>query len=348
MAQKTRSSRPHPINLALQGGGSHGAFTWGVLDRLLEDARFDIDAISATSAGAVNAVAMAHGVSLGGREGARRKLTELWTVISRKGSVWNPLPPNPYEKLWAMSPWAAFATLPAQWMQALGSLVSPYDVNPLGLNPLKDVLREVVDFEHLKTCHMATRLFVAATNVRSGKVKIFENAELSVDAILASACLPNLFKAVEIGGEAYWDGGFMGNPAIFPLIYKGASRDVVVVHVNPIRREDVPDTATEIRDRMNEISFNSSLMREMRAIAFVQKLMAEERLDAARYKAMLIHDIRDDAGMASYSAESKFATDWGTLTALRDLGRAAATRWLAGPAGDVGKRSTTPLQELYL
>lgn len=345
-ARPTNTARP--INLALQGGGSHGAFTWGVLDRLLEDRRFDIAAVSATSAGAVNAVAMAHGVSLGGREGARRKLEELWTVISRKGSVWNPAPANPFAPWLAMTPFAALATLPGEWRNAMAGMLSPYDVNPLDLNPLRDVLTEVVDFAHLRQCKVATRLFIAATNLRSGKVRIFGNEEVSEKAVLASACLPTVFKAVEIDGEAYWDGGFMGNPAIFPLIYQGSSRDVVVVHVNPIRREDVPETAAAIRDRVNEVTFNSSLMREMRAIAFVQKLVAENRVDAGRYKAMLIHDIRDDEGMSAFGSDSKLTTDWATLTRLRDLGRAAAERWLEGPAEFVGEKSTTPLQELYL
>lgn len=343
-----RTAVPRPVNLALQGGGSHGAFTWGVLDRLLEDGRFTVDAMSATSAGAVNAVAMAHGMSLGGREGGRRKLEELWRAVSRTGSVWRPALPNPFGAWMAFGPWAALAEASAQWVQAAGSLISPYDINPLGLNPLRDVLEEVVDFEHLRSCKNATRLFIAATNVRSGKIRIFDNAELSVEAVLASACLPNVFKAVTIGGEDYWDGGFMGNPAIFPLIYQGASLDIVVVHVNPIRRETVPETAAEIRDRMNEISFNSSLMREMRAIVFVQKLMAENRLDPDRYKSMRIHDIRDDAGMSAFSADSKFATDWETLERLRDLGRATADGWLEDSAAKVGLESTTALQDLYL
>jgi NTE family protein len=347
-----RKPTPLPLNLALQGGGSHGAFTWGVLDRLLDDARFDIAAVSATSAGAVNAVAMAHGFSLGGREGARRKLEEMWRAVSRKGSVWNPAPFNPFAAWFAagfaMTPFAALANFPGDWRNAVGGLFSPYDVNPLGLNPLKDVLTEVVDFAHLRRCQVATRLFVAATNVRTGKVRIFGNDEISVDAVLASACLPTVFKAVEIDGEAYWDGGFMGNPAIFPLIYKGASRDVLVVHVNPIRRESVPQSATDIRDRVNEITFNSSLMREMRAIAFVQRLVAENRLDPERYKAMLIHDIRDDEGLSEFGADSKLSSDWALIERLRDLGHAAASRWLDGPAAKVGRESTTPLQELYL
>jgi NTE family protein len=348
MKRQSGTAGQSPINLALQGGGAHGAFTWGVLDRLLDDGRFAIEAISATSAGAVNAVAMAHGVSRGGREGARRKLEELWRAVSRKGSVWSPVQRNPFTAWMAFSPWAAFMETSALWAEAAGSLVSPYDVNPLGLNPLKEVLTEVIDFKHLQSCGVATRLFLAATNVRSGKIKIFENAEVTVDAVLASACLPNLFKAVEIGTEAYWDGGFMGNPAIYPLIYKGGSADVVVVHVNPIRREDVPETATAIRDRMNEISFNSSLMREMRAIAFVQKLVAENRLDNERYRSMRIHDIRDDEGMTAFDTASKLATDWDVIERLRDLGHATASRWLEGPAANVGKTSTTSLQELYL
>jgi NTE family protein len=337
-----------PINLALQGGGSHGAFTWGVLDRLLEDDRFEIEAVSATSAGAVNAVAMAHGVSLGGRAGAKAKLDELWRTISRKGSVWSPSLPNPFVDWLAMTPWGAIAKLPQEWGKAVGGMLSPYDVNPFGLNPLRDVLLEVVDFPHLSRCNVATRLFVAATNVRSGKVRVFDNAEISVDAVLASACLPTIFKAVEIDGEAYWDGGFMGNPAIFPLIYRGASRDIVIVHVNPIRREDVPQTAAEIRDRVNEITFNSSLMREMRAVAFVQKLVAEDRVDTNRYKAMRVHDIRDDEAMSAFDMASKVSTDWTMLTRLRDTGRAAAERWLATSAKDVGVRSSTPIADLYL
>jgi NTE family protein len=343
-----RNEPPKPLNLALQGGGSHGAFTWGVLDRLLEDGRFALDALSATSAGAVNAVAMAHGVSLDGRDGARAKLEEMWRAISRKGGVWNPAPFNPFAQFFALSPWAALADLPGEWRKAFAGMLSPYDINPFGFNPLRDVLLEVVDFEHLKRCNVATRLFIAATNVRSGKVRIFGNAELSVQVVLASACLPTVFKAVEIDGEAYWDGGFMGNPAIFPLIYNGASRDVAVVHVNPIRREEVPQTVADIRDRVNEITFNSSLMREMRAIAFVQKLMAEHRLEPERYKAMLIHDIRNDEAMAELDSDSKLSTDWDMIERLRDLGRETTTRWLETSAPDVGVRSTTPIQDLYL
>jgi NTE family protein len=343
------AARAHrkPVNLALQGGGSHGAFTWGVLDRLLEDDTLALDAISATSAGAMNAIVMAYGVSRGGPEGGREKLEAFWRGVSRKGRVWNPLPANPFAGWLAMTPFAAFANPAYLLQQSFSTYFSPYDF-PWDRNPLREVLEDVVDFGRLAGSNHATRLFIAATNVRTGKIEIFDNRRMTAAAALASACLPYLFRAVEIGGEHYWDGGFMGNPAIFPLIYKGASRDVIVVHVNPIRRADVPKSAPDIGDRMNEISFNSPLMGEMRAIAFVQKLIEEGRLDEERYRSMLIHDIRDDPAMAAYGVDSKFSTDWGFLSELKELGRATASRWLETKAKHVGVKSTTPIRELYL
>jgi NTE family protein len=341
-----------PVNLALQGGGSHGAFTWGVLDRLLEDGRLAIEAASATSAGAMNAVAMAHGVSLGGPEGGRAKLEEFWRAVSRRGQFW-PSVGAFWKNLFPFSYWLppTFASAPspgALWLGAVGQIFSPYDLNPLDYNPLKDALKEVIDFEHLQRCQVTARLFLCATNVRSGKIKVFENPEITIEAVLASACLPNLFKAVEVGGEAYWDGGYMGNPAIFPLIYKGASRDVIVVHINPLTRAEIPRTAADVRDRENEITFNSSLMREMRAIAFVSKLMEEERLDANRYRRMLVHAIMDEEEMRKHDVQSKYSADWDFLVGLRDAGRRAAEAWLAAHYDDIGERSTAPIQEMYL
>ncbi|MGL4240520.1 MAG: patatin-like phospholipase family protein, partial [Beijerinckiaceae bacterium] len=226
-----------PINLALQGGGSHGAFTWGVLDRLLEDDRFALDAVSATSAGAMNAIAMAHGLALDGAAGGRERLEAFWRAVSRKGRVWNPLPPNPFAAFLQMTPFAPFANPAYLLQQSLAPFFSPYDLL-FEQNPLREVLTEIVDFDVIARSPRAARLFIAATNVRTGKIKVFENTEVTAEAALASACLPYLFKAVEIGGESYWDGGFAGNPALFPLIYKGASRDIVVVHVNPVRIDD--------------------------------------------------------------------------------------------------------------
>lgn len=337
-----------PVNLALQGGGAHGAFGWGVIDRLLEDDRLAPDAISATSAGAMNAVVMAWGVSQGGREGARAKLAEFWKKISEVGEAWNPVRPD------KLMPWMKGADWPLDlspaylMFQAVTHTFSPYQLNPLDLNPLRDVLEHVVDFAHLRRCPLATRLFLCATNVRTGKIKVFENAEITVDAVLASACLPSIFKAVEIDGEHYWDGGFMGNPAIFPLIYAGASRDVVIVHINPLVQDRLPTSAPEIFDRMNEISFNSSLMREMRAIAFVSRLIEEEKIDPDRYQRMLIHAISDDVEMRQHGAWSKLNPDWGFIMHLFTKGRAAASAWLDAHAGDVGKRSSVDIAATYL
>ncbi len=336
------------INLALQGGGVHGAFAWGVLDRLLEDDRLALDAISATSAGAMNAVVMAWGVSQGGREGGRAKLAEFWHKVSKTGEMWNPVRPD------VLAPWLKDATWPFDLspayllFQAVTHTFSPYQLNPLDLNPLRDVLHDVVDFEHLQRCPFATRLFLCATNVRSGKIRVFQNGEITADAVLASACLPYIFKAVEIDGEHYWDGGFMGNPAIFPLIYEGASRDVLIVHINPLVQDRLPTSAPEIFDRMNEISFNSSLMREMRAIAFVSRLVEEEKLDTNRYQRMLIHAISDDDEMRKHGAWSKLNPDWTFISRLFETGRAAGGRWLDAHVGDVGTRSSVDIAATYL
>jgi len=337
-----------PVNLALQGGGAHGAFAWGVLDKLLEDDRLAVDAISATSAGAMNAVAMAIGISEGGRDGAREKLETFWRAISRAGMLYSPLRPLPWES-WLTLNHQRRDLSPAYLMfQMMTHIWSPYQLNPLGFNPLRDVLTNVVDFDRLNHCPLATRLFISATNVRTGKIRVFENSELTPDVVLASACLPYLFKAVEIDGESYWDGGFMGNPAIFPLIYKGASHDVVVVHINPLVRNKVPMTAPEIFDRMNEISFNSSLMREMRSIAFVARLVDEHLLDDRRYAHMLVHSIHDDEEMTHHGVATKLCPDWSFLVHLRDKGRDTAARWLEQNFDAVGKQTTVDLDGTYL
>jgi NTE family protein len=337
-----------PVNLALQGGGAHGAFAWGVLDRLLEDDRLAIDAVSATSAGAINAVVMAYGTSLGGSAGARAKLAELWRAVSDAAALWGPVRSTPFDQWLALNHVSNDFAPGYMYFQALTQLFSPYALNPFDFNPLKDLLNRLVDFDRLRQCPNATRLFLCATNVRSGKIRVFENPEISSDAVLASACLPYIFKAVEIDGEAYWDGGFMGNPAIFPLIYKGASRDVIVVHINPLTRPDIPKTAPAIFDRMNEISFNSSLMREMRAIAFVTRLLDEGSLDGKRYAKMLIHSIRNDAEMAQHSAASKFNADWDFLCRLKDQGRIAAGAWLEQDFDKVGRQSSIDIVETFM
>ena len=337
-----------PVSLALQGGGAHGAFAWGVLDKLLEDGRLEIEALSATSAGAMNAVVMAYGISIGGREGARAKLAEFWKAISDAGQIYSPVRTSPLER-W-LSACGVQSEISPSFMafQALTHVFSPYQLNPMNFNPLRDVLARTVDFNRLPDCPVATRLYLSATNVRTGKVKVFENAELSVDAVLASACLPYIFQAVEIDGEHYWDGGFMGNPAIFPLIYRKGSRDVVVVHINPLEKPKLPVTAPEIFDRMNEISFNSSLMREMRAIAFVSRLIDEGSLDSEKYARILVHSIHDDAQMQQLGVATKLNPDWAFLCRLRETGRRAATHWLSENFAAIGVQSSVDLGKVYL
>ena len=342
-AKKTRSTQ-RPVNLALQGGGAHGAFTWGVLDAMLDDGRIDIEAISATSAGAMNAVVLADAMVDGDRDVARERLAAFWQAISDAGQKWNPV--RPLHDVFGTT--VPIERTPTYWMfDALIRTFSPYQLNPFNFNPLRTVLENHVDFERLRrTDGMAVHL--CATNVETGKVRIFERPEISVDAVLASACLPFLFQTVEIDGAHYWDGGYIGNPAIFPLIYKSKSCDVIIVHVNPIVRRGVPTTAPEIMNRINEISFNSSLMREMRAIAFVTRLIDQGKLDGSEMKQMLIHSIRDDEAMTEHSVASKFSSDWKFLSGLRDSGAATAQRWLAAHFDDLGRRSTVDLEAEFL
>jgi len=349
MAPKTR--KPHTngtkINLALQGGGAHGAFAWGVLDRLLEDGRLDIDSLSATSAGAMNAAVLAYGHLLGGRDGARELLEKFWAGISRVGQVSSPVRPTPLDAF--MNMLGVRDPIMFQMFEATTHLFSPYQLNPLNLNPLRDVLEATVDFDRLRR-ESAINLHICATNVRSGDVRVFSKHDVSVDAILASACLPQLFRAVEIDGEHYWDGGYMGNPAIFPLIYGSETRDVLILHINPIRRADVPTTPSDIFNRVNELSFNSSLLRELRAIAFVTKLIDEDWLkDEHKHqlKRMRIHAIRADDHMAAHSVATKFQTDWPFLTSLRDAGREAASHWLDGHISRVGIDSSIDIHREY-
>ena len=334
------------INLALQGGGAHGAFTWGVLDRLLEDERIDIEGISATSAGAMNATVLAYGIATGGRGGARTALTQFWRRVSHLARF-SPVQPTLYDRLTGNrmlehSPsWLAF--------DFMTRLFSPYQFNPLNHNPLRQVLEQSVDFGKLRSSQCALKLFLSATNVRTGKIKVFQNDEIvGPDPVLASGCLPFLFQAVEIDGEHYWDGGYMGNPAIYPLIYHCDSRDVVVVHINPMERQELPVTAAEILNRINEINFNSSLMREMRAISFVTKLVDDEALGMDKAKRMLIHAIAADDVMRAHSVASKLNADWDFLSGLRDSGRKYATEWLDRNFDRLGVESSVDIRTKYL
>jgi NTE family protein len=333
------------LNLALQGGGAHGAFTWGVLDRLLEEPKLDFEGIVATSAGAMNAVVMTYGLIEGGREGAQKALANFWRRVSH-AAAFSPIQPTPLDRLTGNR--SLENSPPYIFFDLVTRLMSPYQFNPLNINPLRRVLEQSMDFEALRTTRCKLKLNICATNVRTGKVKVFSNDDITCDAVMASACLPFIFRAVEIGEDAYWDGGYMGNPAIFPLIYGCEAPDVLIVHINPMARPELPRTATEIMNRVNEISFNSSLMREMRAIDFVTKLIDGGSQCSMELKRMLIHSISADDIMLGLGVASKINADWEFLTELRDAGRDRASAWLAQNYAHIGKQSTIDIQDAYL
>ena len=317
------------VNLALQGGGAHGAFGWGVLDRIAEDGRLEVEGLSAASAGSINAVVYAQGLMTGGNDGARAALEKFWQAVSEAGRPYAPA---------------------AMILQSLTGMFSPYQFNPFNVNPLREVLEKSVDMQAVRACD-CVELFVCATNVRNGQPRIFSTRELTLDMVLASACVPSMFQAVEVAGEHYWDGGYMGNPPLYPLIYNTKSRDIVIVHINPMVRPQLPTSAHEIQNRLNEITFNSSLIREFRAIAFVTKLieqgwLKDEHRD--KLKHVLIHSIRSDELMCDLGVASKLDTRWEFLCDLRDRGRAAAAAWLDRTHAHIGERSTVDLRAEFL
>jgi len=335
------------INLAFQGGGAHGAVTWGVADRLLEDERLEIEAISGASAGAVNAAAVAYGLHIGGAQAAREVLDRLWRRISEAGKLYSPVKANPFPFAFGGADIANQVSY--QMFELMTRALSPYQFNPFDIHPLRDILENSIDFESLRQCKV-TKLFLSATNVRTGKVHVFETKDVSTDVVAASTCLPFLFKAVEIGGEHYWDGGYMGNPALFPFYYAAESSDIVIVHVNPMERDDVPKSAPEIMNRINEISFNSSLMRELRAISFVHRLLDDGWLKDEfrdRLRDVRIHSVRSDAALVNYDISSKFRTDWNFLTTLKVRGREIADAWLEENFDAIGKDSSVNLREMF-
>lgn len=332
------------INLALQGGGSHGAFTWGVLDKLLETQLFTIEGISATSAGSMNAVVLAQGMLNGGEEGARSLLHDFWYAMSELGKKFGASFSTPMDAL--LEPYLK-ESVSFFLFNTMTSLFSPYQFNPSNFHPMREVLENILDIKKLRK-NGQIKLFICATNVKTGKIHIFNNAELSIEAILASACLPKLFQAVEVNNEHYWDGGYLGNPAIFPLIYETKTQDILVVHTVPIAREEVPTSVLEIETRLREVSFNSSLMREMRAIAFVTKLIDEGWLKKeyeSRVRKIFMHSLIADQAIKSFSMSSVSKMDWEFLIQLRDLGRQAAEAWLKTNFDSVGKKTTIDFNE---
>lgn len=351
MVTARKAPRHQLIDLALQGGGSHGAFTWGVLDRLLEDETLEISGISGTSAGAMNAVALAAGLMEGGREGARACLHRFWKRVA-ESSPFHHLEAGPFGALLGPhNPWLQQFTAP--WQQAaqfVGSQLSPYQLNPLNLNPLRDILADTVDFERVRACHR-TSLFIAATHVTTGELRVFRQDELTADMVLASACLPLLFQAVDIDGEAYWDGGYAGNPTLLPLIAETAADDLLLVQINPSRRDQVPTQASDILDRASEVTFNASLLKELRTIGLIKELLADAgRPDAAyqrplfrRVDDLRLHKLDAEDQLSQFGASSKTQTGWAFLSQLHGIGRQAAHDWLALNRQHLGHRSTAEL-----
>jgi NTE family protein len=341
--QPVRDGDVKSINLALQGGGSHGAFTWGVLDRFLEDERIAIESISGTSAGAMNAVVLADGFMRGGPDAARDHLRCFWYEVSRK-AAFSPISRNPFDVF--TKNWSLDNSLGFFWFEAFMRSISPYDFNPLNINPLRDIVEKLVNFERVQACE-AIKLFVSATNVETGRVRVFETGSITADVVMASACLPTLFQAVEIDGNHYWDGGFMGNPVLFPFFHASQSNDILIVQINPVEREGVPRSSREILDRINEISFNSSLLRELRAVDFVRRLLAEERLDIDRYRDLYIHMIGLHQNDTSFSAASKFNAERAFLEHLFEMGRRSAGDWLEANYDNIGQRSTVDIRRMF-
>jgi NTE family protein len=344
---KTNGHGVKTINLALQGGGSHGAFTWGVLDRLLDEQHLVIEGISGTSAGAMNAAALAQGWTRGGRSGSKAVLDQFWRRTAEL-SQFNPIRRTVVDRI--LGRWNLDKSPVVGAVEWLSHLLSPYQSNPLGLNPLRTVLTELIDEPDIQGCS-GIKLFIAATNVETGRARVFWRHEVTLDVLLASACLPFTFQAVEIDGVPYWDGGYMGNPVIWPLIYNCDSRDIAVVQINPLERKGTPKTSIEIVNRVNEISFNASLMAEMRAIAFVQRLVADGSLigeESKRLKHMNIHMIGDEDQLSALGATSKMNAELDFLLHLKSLGQTAADGWLRENWGHIGNRSSIDVRSVFL
>lgn len=333
------------VSLALQGGGAHGAFTWGVLDRLLEDEELEISAISGTSAGALNGAALKAGWVQGGAKGARASLRKLWEEVAAIGDFRSMPWMQPF--LPGLRFWQEIAQkmLPFSPAGVAAQLWSPYAPGLSYRNPLEPVLAHL-DFDAVRAKEGPT-LFIGATNVRTGKVRIFHGDELTPEAVMASACLPTAFRAVEIEGEAYWDGGYSGNPSLWPLYDHDLPDDILVVQVNPLRRDKIPETPLEIQNRENEIGFNTSLMSELRAIAFVRRLLQEGRIEKGQMKDVRVHMVADDRLMNELSASSKMEPSQELIDRLHHAGRAAGSRFLSGCKGQIGQASTVDLADLY-
>jgi NTE family protein len=340
-----KGSRPiaaqKAINLALQGGGCHSAFTWGVLDRLLEDERLTFDGVSATSTGCINAVLLADGLAAGGPAAAKKLLRTFWKKMSDMASL-SLIAPSFFDKI---NPTFGLEHSPGYlFIDMVSRFMSPYELNPFDINPMRDLLNEIVDFERVRR-QQAVKLYLCATTVRTGKIAVFTNKEITADHIIASSCMPFRMRAPAIGGEHYWEGGFMGNPAIFPVIYGCKSSDILLIRLTPAHRSELPTSARAILDRMEEISFNAALMREMRVISFLTELIDEGKVSDG--KRMFIHTIEAEDIIKNLAASSKMNADWTFLTHLFERGREYADAWLTENFDSIGVETTVDLKAEY-
>jgi NTE family protein len=331
------SRDPILVDLALQGGGSHGAFTWGVLDRLLEETWLGIDGISGTSAGAMNAAVLVSGYAKGGAEEARAALRAFWERVA-KAAYFSPFRRGPIDTL--LGRWTLDSSPMYVAMDLISRMWSPYDLNPVGSNPLRTILADLIDFKGL--AHAPIKLFITATNVRTGRGHVFKNDAMTPDVLLASACLPTMFQAIEINGEPYWDGGYSGNPTMTPLIRECRSQDTILVQINPVERSEPPRAASEILNRLNEVSFNAVLLKELRMMALLRQVASPDDSEGAQWAGMRVHRIASEM-MTELGASSKLNAEWDFLSMLHTEGRDSAQAFLQAHASDLGHRSTLDL-----
>lgn len=343
MVTKTKPKKLQ-LDLALQGGGAHGAFTWGVLDRLLEEEDIEIHGISGTSAGAMNAAVLVDGYHEGGRKRAKQQLHDFWLEISEAAAAFAPFG-QPYSDMAPRIPGMEWLSATLNPVDMMSRMFSPYEVNPLNINPMRGVLERILKPQHLDH---GIKLYVTATNVETGEARVFKDKEITIDVLLASACLPFVYQAVEIDGVPYWDGGYMGNPAIWPLIYGTKCHDVLLVQINPLLRQGTPKTAMDIINRVNEISFNSSLIAEMRAVNFVRKLIKKGRLKNTEYAEMRMHRVLPPVDVHEMTAASKMNASWDFFLMLHGLGREQMNAWLVKNKKYIGKESSIDIEEQFL
>ncbi len=331
---------PLLVDLALQGGGAHGAFTWGVLDRLLEEEWLKIDGISGTSAGAMNAAVLADGYAANGAEGARKALDKYWRAVADAGRM-SPFQRSPLDRLlgrWTIDTSPMFIS-----MDMMSRLFSPYDLNPGNFNPLRSILEQNIDFERLKTSPV--KIFITATNVRTGRGRVFRNADASPEVLLASACLPTMFQAIEIDGDPYWDGGYSGNPTMTPLVRELDSDDTILIPINPVERPGIPKTAAEIMNRLNEVSFNSALLKELRMIALLRRVVDPGNSEGAQWAKMRMHMVPNRL-MANLGYSSKLNAEWEFLSMLKEEGRKAGQIFLDRHSEKLGVESSLDIDKL--